>query len=153
MDTALDPPPHHHRHHHRHPAKPNPEHAKTNPEPAKPNPGSEAAVKSNQFLKPKFPNATKISVGEDTYTIGKVLLWGLKEECHEIFDDDDGIRNFRSNSNNGAYIYTRYRTKEQTDLDCVDEGKGYIYEKRRGKKWRDAHSLYGCLLNSHKLFK
>ena len=25
----------------------------------------------NQFLKPKFQNTAKISVGEDTYTIGK----------------------------------------------------------------------------------
>jgi hypothetical protein len=62
MDTALDPPPRLHPHLLQ-PPKPNPEPAKPNPVP---DPG-----KSNQFLKPKFPNATKISVGEDTYTIGR----------------------------------------------------------------------------------
>jgi hypothetical protein len=29
--------------------------------------------KGNQFLKPKFQNLTKISLGEDTYTIGRQL--------------------------------------------------------------------------------
>jgi hypothetical protein len=64
METAVDPPPPPRLHPHLlQPPKPNPEQQQ-----AKPNqdPG-----KSNQFLKPKFPNATKISVGEDTYTIGR----------------------------------------------------------------------------------
>ena len=29
--------------------------------------------RGNQYLKPKFQNLTKISLGEDTYTIGKVV--------------------------------------------------------------------------------
>ncbi len=37
------------------------------------------AQPNNQLLKPKYQNLTKISLGEDTYTIGRFILFSMKK--------------------------------------------------------------------------